>query len=367
MSEWTWTTLGAITDNFDSLRRPVKSSDRIAGKTPYYGASGVIDWVEGHTHDGEYLLVAEDGENLRSRATPIAFMTSGRAWVNNHAHVITGNANADTRFLKYILNRTDLTGYLTGSAQPKLSRASMDSIRLKVPDLRLQRGIAEVLGALDDKIAANTRLVLVGAELAGSLLRKDLGEGSQSLGAIAEITMGSSPPGTSYNETGQGMVFHQGVRDFGVRSPSNRVWTTAPVRVAEAGDTLVSVRAPVGKTNVATEAICIGRGLAGLRSRRPATLYHLLRSVPEVWAPYEAEGTVFGSINKTHLDNLPIPVVEPSQADALEARLATLDSRLASALDESERLVATRDALLPFLMSGRVTVKDAESVVGEVL
>jgi len=179
--------------------------------------------------------------------------------------------------------------------------------------------------------------------------------------------MGSSPPGSSYNEVGEGMVFYQGVRDFGVRSPSNRVWTTEPVRVAEAGDTLVSVRAPVGRTNVATETTCLGRGLAGLRSQRPATVYHLLRSVPEVWAPYEAEGTVFGSINKAQLDGLSIPVIESTRADALEIRLAALDDRVASALNESMQLAATRDALLPLLMSGKVTVKHAESVVGEVL
>lgn len=277
-----------------------------------------------------------------------------------------------SRYLGYVLDSQPWHDFVSGqahgkSAQPNMSASAMSSFELDLPDMATQRGIAEVLGALDDKIAANTKVVEVGEALAGALIREALADGQQSLGSIAAITMGASPPGTSYNEVGDGMVFYQGVRDFGVRSPSNRVWTTEPVRVAEAGDTLVSVRAPVGRTNVATETTCLGRGLAGLRSQRPATLYHLLRSVPEVWAPYEAEGTVFGSINKAQLDGLSIPMIEESRSDALEVRLAALDARVASALKESERLAQTRDALLSLLMAGKVTVADAESAVGEVL
>jgi len=278
----------------------------------------------------------------------------------------------DPKFLLYFylgpqFQRTIQKHTITGATVPRLLLSEMPSWTVVIPPLEEQRGIAEVLGALDDKIAANSTLVAIGEDLAGALVRDALGVGSQSLGSIAAITMGSSPPGTSYNEVGKGMVFYQGVRDFGVRSPSNRVWTTEPVRTAEAGDTLVSVRAPVGRTNVATETTCLGRGLAGLRSDSPSTIYHLLRSVPEVWAPYEAEGTVFGSINKTQLDTLPVPVVEPSHASALEVRLSAIDRRVTTALDESAMLAATRDALLPLLMSGKVKVKDAESVVGDVI
>src|SRR5699024_1023989 len=144
---------------------------------------------------------------------------------------------------------------------------SMASWATRVPPLQEQRAIAEVLGALDDKIAANSELARVADELASTLVRlgvEDLTD-TVALAEIAAVTMGSSPPGSSFNEEGAGSVFYQGVRDFGVRSPARRVWTTSPTRMAAAGDLLVSVRAPVGEVNVATEDMCVGRGLAAIR------------------------------------------------------------------------------------------------------
>jgi len=233
-----------------------------------------------------------------------------------------------------------------------------------------QRAIAEVLGALDDKIGANTEFVTTADALAASLTRSALDMTQQvALNEIALITMGSSPPGTSYNEAGEGAVFYQGVRDFGVRYPANRVWTTEPVRMAKAGDCLLSVRAPVGQLNLSGEDICIGRGLASVRSRAasPMTLFHLLRDAPEAWAPYEAEGTIFGSINKTQLESLRLPTVSEDLAEGLERQLDALESSIASYLSENVKLAVMRDALLPVLMSGKIRLKDAEQMVGEVV
>ena len=100
-TEWLMRPLGDLTDNFDAVRIPMKQSDRRPGPYPYYGASGVVDHVDSYLFDGEYLLIAEDGENLRTRNTPIAFLAKGKFWVNNHAHIVRGNTHADTRFLKY--------------------------------------------------------------------------------------------------------------------------------------------------------------------------------------------------------------------------------------------------------------------------
>ena len=157
-SEWRWRTLGELTDNFDSLRVPVKAPDRRPGQYPYYGASGVVDHVDEYLYDGEYLLIAEDGENLKTRTTPVAFLACGRFWVNNHAHVVRGNIQADTRFLMYALAAADISGYLSGSAMPKLTQASLNRIPLFVPELSEQRRIASILGALDDKIELNRRM-----------------------------------------------------------------------------------------------------------------------------------------------------------------------------------------------------------------
>jgi type I restriction enzyme S subunit len=156
--DWPLVPLGELTENFDGRRVPVKENDRKPGPYPYYGASGIVDRVDGYLFDGEYLLIGEDGENLRTRQTPIAFMATGKFWVNNHAHIVRGNHRADTRFLSYVLSQTDISGYLTGSTMPKLTQGNLNRLPIISPPLAEQKAIAAVLGALDDKIELNRRM-----------------------------------------------------------------------------------------------------------------------------------------------------------------------------------------------------------------
>ena len=278
----------------------------------------------------------------------------------------------DSIFLFYLLassaQQDRLRALAEGSTVAHLNVVDVRGFRLPaLPAVHEQRAIAEVLTALDDKIAANVQMVQTADELASAIVSSMIDPSRRvPLAEIAEVTMGSSPPGTSYNEEAVGAVFYQGVRDFGVRFPANRVWTTAPVRMARAGDTLVSVRAPVGEVNLAAEETCIGRGLASVRSRTlaPMTLFHVLKDAPGLWAPYEAEGTVFGSINRSQLEGLLVPTFVDGREAETEGRLAALGRRVALALAENASLAATRDALLPALMSGRLRVRDVERAVG---
>src|ERR1035437_5722680 len=138
-SLWPTTPLGKLTKNFDSVRVPVKGADRKPGKYPYYGASGIVDHVDGFLFDGEYLLIAEDGENLRTRQTPVAFMATGKFWVNNHAHIVQGNDRALTRYLSYALSQTEISGFLSGSTMPKLTQGNMNRIPVIEPPLLEQK------------------------------------------------------------------------------------------------------------------------------------------------------------------------------------------------------------------------------------
>jgi type I restriction enzyme, S subunit len=156
--EWNERSLGELTENFDSVRVPIKEMDRRTGPYPYYGASGIVDYVDSFLFDGEYLLIAEDGENLRTRNTPIAFLARDKFWVNNHAHIVRANNDADTRFLMYALAATNISGYLTGSTMPKLTQGNMNRIRLFAPPLDEQRAISQILGTLDDKIDQKRRM-----------------------------------------------------------------------------------------------------------------------------------------------------------------------------------------------------------------
>ena len=155
---WTIAKLGDIVTCLDHLRQPIKGLDRVPGPYPYYGASGVVDYIDQYAIDGKYLLISEDGENLRSRSLPIAFYAVGKSWVNNHAHIISASDSV-MAYVKYVLNSHDVSAYLTGTTMPKLSQKSMMLIDIPLPPQDILERIAGILGSLDDKIEANTRLI----------------------------------------------------------------------------------------------------------------------------------------------------------------------------------------------------------------
>lgn len=182
------------------------------------------------------------------------------------------------------------------------------------------------------------------------------------LSDIAEIVMGQSPSGDSYNEIATGMVFFQGRAEFGNRFPTIRLYTTEPKRLAKENDILMSVRAPVGDINIAHEDCCIGRGLAALRSKsghQSFLLYSLLAMQPQLNV-FNGEGTVFGSINRDSLNKLPITIPDKDSIDKFESTVAPMDAIIRANHDENCRLASIRDSLLPRLMSGEIDVSAVE-------
>ena len=145
--------LGDVSINKDSLRKPITSGKRVAGYYPYYGASGIVDYINEYIFDGDYLLVSEDGANLLSRNTPIAFSISGKNWVNNHAHVLEFNTEAERKFIEYYLNSINLEPYISGSAQPKLNQKNLNIIRVPAPPLEVQQEIVRLLDEFTAKTA----------------------------------------------------------------------------------------------------------------------------------------------------------------------------------------------------------------------
>ncbi|HEX7348398.1 MAG TPA: restriction endonuclease subunit S [Rhodanobacteraceae bacterium] len=178
------------------------------------------------------------------------------------------------------------------------------------------------------------------------------------LSDIANITMGQSPAGNTYNGEGRGTVFFQGSTDFGVRSPDVRMYTTSPARMAREGDILVSVRAPVGTLNIADRDCCIGRGLAALNSKGSSGgyLYRVMADFKQVFDRRSSEGTTFGSITKDDLFGLKV-LVPDAHALQAHARMANDWIQLAALRDkENLELTRLRDWLLPLLMNGQVRV-----------
>lgn len=149
--------LGDLIINHDNKRIPLSAKQRenIEKNYPYYGAQGIIDYVDDYLFEGKYLLIAEDGENLRSRKQPIATIVEGKFWVNNHAHIVTSNELSNLEFLCFWLNSNDISEYITGSAQPKLNQNNMNLIALPDFSREEQDRIAEKLCVYEKKIKNN--------------------------------------------------------------------------------------------------------------------------------------------------------------------------------------------------------------------
>jgi type I restriction enzyme, S subunit len=285
-----------------------------------------------------------------------------------------------------------------GAVFESLRCADIPNFRLPLPPLPEQRAIAHILGTLDDLIELNRETNEILEEMARALFKSwfvdfdpvraklegrppagmdaataalfpdhfqdsELGEIPKgwSVGTVGmefNLTMGQSPPGDTYNEDGDGMPFYQGRTDFGFRFPTRRKFCTAPTRLAKLGDTLVSVRAPVGDINMADEECCIGRGVAAVRHKSGAIsfTYHSMANFSPEFSVYEGEGTVFGSINKQNFESLRCVSPPAEIVFAYEEMAGEIDDLIGSNLHESRDLATLRDTMLPKLLSGDLSI-----------
>ncbi|MEB7776213.1 restriction endonuclease subunit S [Enterococcus faecalis] len=154
--DWEERKLGELTESFDGKRVPIDSDLRISGKYPYYGATGIIDYVDDYIFNGEYVLLAEDGANIIMRNYPVAYLTQGKFWLNNHAHIMRMR-NGSNYFLVQVLEKIDYKKYNTGTAQPKLNSKIVKNIELKIPHIEEQQQIGNFFKQLDDIIALHQR------------------------------------------------------------------------------------------------------------------------------------------------------------------------------------------------------------------
>lgn len=143
--------IGKLSINLDAKRKPVTKSDRIAGRFPYYGASGIVDYVSDYIFDGEYLLISEDGANLVTRSQPIAFISKGKIWVNNHAHILDFQNSCSKIYVMYYMNNLDFSEKITGAAQPKLTQKALNEIMIFWPPILLQEQFASRIEAIEEQ------------------------------------------------------------------------------------------------------------------------------------------------------------------------------------------------------------------------
>lgn len=256
----------------------------------------------------------------------------------------------------------------TSTAVPIVNKSSFSSYEIKCPPREDQKRIAAVLSALDSKIECNKKINDNLEQQAKALYQQmfikntspDWVEGS--LRDIADITMGQSPSGSSYNEDGIGAIFFQGRAEFSFRFPTIRLYTTEPKRMACANDILMSVRAPVGDLNIAHTDCCIGRGLAAIHSKtnHPSFVLYTMFSLRKQLDVFNGEGTVFGSINRNSLNDMPILIPSDETIEEFERIVAPMDAAIRNNYDEICRLQAIRDTLLPRLMSGELDISELD-------
>lgn len=332
------------------------------------------------------ILVALTGDPV-SKSNPLSWV--GRVSLYNYtsksllnqrvAKFKPDGTRLDTIFIYYFFrefeNFFNLAQKATGSAsQANISTKTLNETIINLPPLDVQKKIAGVLGALDDKIELNNKINanleqqaqalfkswFVDFEPFGGTMPKDWKIGK--LEDVVDLIMGQSPSGNSYNEKGRGCIFFQGRAEFGFRFPTIKLFTTEPRRMARQNDILMSVRAPVGDVNVAHEDCCIGRGLCAIRSKDnfQSFILYTLWSVQNKLNIFNGEGTVFGSINKDSLNNLEIIVPNSNTIQKFENLCSPMDNLIRKNYEENTRLSALRDVLLPKLMSGEIDVSKVD-------
>ena len=306
---------------------------------------------------------------------------------NQQFNSIVPNEENDADFIYYLMTVVGKhLNYLskTSTAIPIINKSTFANYEIEIPNIKEQKRIGKILSSLDDKIELNRRIndnleqqaqalfkswfVNFEPFKNGQFVDSELGKIPKGwkvgyLSEIADIIMGQSPNGSTYNENGEGIIFYQGRAEFGTRFPSIRLFTTNPTRIAPANSILISVRAPVGDINITHKECCIGRGLASAVSRtnKSAFLLYTLFSLKSDLDRFNAEGTVFGSINRKTLESLKILIPTNDIISKFEAIVASMDQQILTLHLESENLKILRDTLLPKLMSGERSVIHKEN------
>lgn len=325
-----------------------------------------------------------NGDTIMARITPclengktakVNILDSGEVGFGSTEYIVfrAKPGISDPDFIYYLVSspavrEPAIKSMVGSSGRQRVQTDVLQNLEIALPPYKEQINIATVLKALDDKIYLNSEINKILEKQAQSLYSQMFNFVSYectpgTLSDIAEIIMGQSPKGSSYNEKGMGIVFFQGRTDFGSRFPVRRLFTTEPKRIAKENDILMSVRAPVGDLNVAREDCCIGRGLSAIRSKTGHQSYifytvFFLRPKLDV---FNGEGTVFGSINKEALKSLPISIPPMKLIDEFETIIAPMDAAIRNNHEENLRLQELKDLLLPELMSRKLDISQKTS------
>lgn len=366
MEEWKECRLGEIAHFTTGKLNSNAAEDN--GLYPFFTCSPETFRINSYAFDTNAILLA--GNNAEGNFNIKQYCGKFNAY--QQTYVITVDDNTDLIFLFYALKLclAEFKHISQGTATKFLTAQILNNFEIRVPPLPTQQKIAAILSSLDDKIELNNKINTNFEQQSQDLFKNwfvdfepfggKMPEGWKvgKLSDIAEITMGQSPDGKSYNEDGIGTVFYQGRAEFGTRFPTRRVFIIEPKRIAKKFDTLMSVRAPVGDLNIANEDCCICRGLAVIHSkeRYQSFIHYTVLSLRTQLDIFNGEGTVFGCINKDSLNNMDIVIPAKDDLNKFEEIVASMDADIFNRSEENSRLESIRDVLLPNLMNGEIHI-----------
>ena len=375
MNEWKEFLIEDLAEFCNAKRVPLSSMQRqqLQGSYPYYGASGIVDYVNDYIFEGSHVLISEDGENLKSRNTPIAFEASGKFWVNNHAHILKAKEPHLTKILIHYFAQLDLTPYLTGAVQPKLNKATLSKIPLYLPSSTAeQKAIASVLSSLDDKIDLLHRQNKTLEAMAETLFRQWFIEEAKEdweyveLGSVVETSSGGTPSRKemSYYENGSihwvkskelnGSFItetEEMITDEAVKKSSAKLLPAYSTLIAMYGAT-VGEYALITKTMTCNQAVCALKE----NEAYPYTFIFMYVKNQKDELINQAVGSAQQNISQILIKKLPIPTCT-ARINEYHQLVIPWFKKMQLNVEQIQILEKLRDTLLPKLMSGEVRVQ----------
>ena len=363
----------------NTLRIPLSKLEREKrqGDFPYYGASGIIDYVDDFLFEGEHVLISEDGENLKSRKTPIAFKADGKFWVNNHAHILKGKRDEFNDLLVYYFANLNINEFITGAVQPKLSKSNLLSIPMFLPED--EEVILEIVGffkSLTDKIDLLHRQNQTLEQMAETLFRQwfveeaDEGWEVKKLRELVDIGIGRTPPRKEFQWFSKSIsdVKWVSIKDLG--DSGIFVLDTSEYLTEEAVEkfnipiilpdtVLLSFKMTLGRVAITTEHMLSNEAIAHFKFNEETPfskefLYFYLKTYP-----YETLGStssIVTSINSGMIKDMEAIIPDDETLTKFENQVIDYFDKIKSNQTQIRTLTAMRDTLLPKLMSGEIRI-----------
>lgn len=353
MINWPTKKLGEICEIYQPQ---TITSNEIKKDGPYkvFGANGVIGYYHKYNHEDSEVLVT-----CRGATCGTLNFSEPKSWITGNAMVVKPkDKNLTKEFLYYLLIKSNLKKTITGTGQPQITRASLAPFKIPLPSLKIQKQIVERLDAVKKAQELNDKQIVLADELFQSLLHKELDPKGKNwkirrLKEVAKITMGQSPPSSTYNTEGKGLPFFQGKFEFKEIYPIPIKFCSQPIRIAKKNDVLLSVRAPVGPVNLSPSECCIGRGLSGIRADieklNQLFLFYFMK-LNENKMSFLGSGSTFNAIGRNRIDGVKIPLPPLSIQHQIVQKLQAVQEYKKELIEQKQKLKELFESTLDNLM-----------------